>query len=330
VLVLHGEVGPGAPAEEQDTRVQAEAVRAALERRGHSVRTAGITLDLKGLRSLLAAPRPGLVFNLVESLEGSDRFIAWAPALLEELRLPFTGASSEALTLTSNKLVCKRLLTLHGIRTPAWSEPGRGAGAPGAGPWIVKSVWAHASLGMDDSAWIGEREGLEDALAARRERFGGEWFAESYVEGREFNISLLGTERGPLVLPLAEMEFEGFPPGKPRIVGYLAKWDPQSYEYRHTVRRFLGGAEPELAKSLTRISLKCWSVFRLEGYARVDFRVDEQGQPWVLEINANPGLAPDAGFPAAAAEAGIGYDDLIARIAEDGLRRGTSGGQRPH
>jgi D-alanine-D-alanine ligase len=330
VILLHGTVPADAPPDEQDTLVQVEAVRGAFRRRGIAPEPLAATLNLESLRTALRSRAPALVFNLVESLAGSGRLIHLVPSLLEELDLPFTGAPAPALFLSTNKLLAKRLLALHDLPTPPWVEAGAAplAARPRAGSWILKSVWEHASLGMDDDAVIAPEAGsggnLREELMARARRFGGEWYAESYVEGREFNVSVLEGGTGAVVLPLAEIVFEDFPPGKPRIVGYRAKWEPESFEYRHTVRQFLGESEPALAERLRSLALRCWDIFQLAGYARVDFRVDETGQPWVLEINANPGIAPDAGFPAAAEKAGIGYDDLIGMIADNALRRAAA------
>jgi len=133
VTVLHGAVPPEAPPDEQDTLVQAAAVTAALQRGGFAAEPLAATLNLEALRAELIAREPALVFNLVESLAGSGRLIPLVPALLEELRLPYTGAPLGALFLSSNKLLAKRLLALQGVPTPAWIEPGA-SGAPGASP----------------------------------------------------------------------------------------------------------------------------------------------------------------------------------------------------
>jgi D-alanine-D-alanine ligase len=144
---------------------------------------------------------------------------------------------------------------------------------------------------------------------------GGRWFAEAYVEGREFNIALLGSAGELRILPMAEMTFADWPAGKPRIVGYGAKWDEGSAGWRHTVRRFgVERDEPELADRLRDACARVWSLFDLTGFVRVDFRVGRDGLPLILEINANPCISPDAGFAAAAEEAGMSYDLLIDEI----------------
>jgi D-alanine-D-alanine ligase len=321
IVVLHSAVGTTAPADEQDTLVQVAAVADALTGLGYAVERLPLGLDLGIAIRALTAMRPDLAFNLVESVAGSGRLIHLAPATLEEVGIPYTGASLSALFLTSNKLAAKRLMSLAGLPTPPWQEAGQPRDDGWPGPWIVKSVWEHASIGMDDGAVVPTR-----AAAGQRIQGSPDWFAEAYIEGREINLALLGGPDGPLVLPAAEICFDRYPPGKPRIVGYAAKWDPGSFEYQHTPRVFLDRQrEDALLARLQRLALACWEVFRLQGYARVDFRLDEAGRPWVLEVNANPCLSPDAGFAAAAARAGIAYPELVGQIAADGCRRAGAG-----
>ncbi len=161
---------------------------------------------------------------------------------------------------------------------------------------------------------------LRAALQSHSARLGRACYAEQYIEGREFNLSVLAGPTGPQVLPPAEIDFSGFPPGRPRLVGYRAKWAEDSFEFQHTPRRFdLPAADGPLLDRLRQVAADCWHVFGLRGYARVDFRVDEAGQPWVLEINTNPCLSPDAGFYAAMQRAAIPFQEGIARILQDAI-----------
>jgi D-alanine-D-alanine ligase len=190
------------------------------------------------------------VFNLVESLLDAGRLIYFFPGLLDALAMPYTGASAEALFLTSNKLLAKQRLQDAGLPTPAWMwitdsgglERSRNltdAGVAGA-TWIVKSVWEHASLGLGEHSLI-TRQGVQTMAAVLKTRapeLGGACFAETFVEGREFNISILDGPSGPRVLPPAEIVFSDFKTGKPCIVDYRAKWDTESFEYHHTPRCF--------------------------------------------------------------------------------------------
>jgi D-alanine-D-alanine ligase len=157
------------------------------------------------------------------------------------------------------------------------------------------------------------RQRLEEFVA----RSGRPHFAEKFIEGREFNVPILDSSVGPQVLPPGEMDFSTFPDGKPRIIGHRAKWHESSFEYNNTPRSFqVHDHDRRLVELLERLALDCWRVFDLRGYVRVDFRVDHAGQPWILEVNANPCLSPDAGYAAALDEAGITYDEAVQRIVE--------------
>ena len=152
-------------------------------------------------------------------------------------------------------------------------------------------------------------------IERRGRTFATAFFAEAFVEGREFNLSLLDGPAGPEVLPPAEIRFVNFPAGRPHIVDYDAKWVEGAFGYANTPRSFdFPEADAILLVYLRKLALACWQAFGLAGYARVDFRVDRRGRPWILEVNTNPCLAPDAGFAAAAQRAGIGYAGLIGRI----------------
>lgn len=192
--------------------------------------------------------------------------------------------------------------------------------------FLCKGAWSHASAGILEQLCritsLDEQCELLQDLARRSHHSGEPWFAERFIDGREFNLSLIAGENGPLVLPPAEIDFSAFPPERPKIVGYSAKWDPDSFEYSATPRRFVFPEEDKpLLHQLKIMAQKCWQIFHLRGYARVDFRVDRDGQPWILEINTNPCLSPDAGFAAAAAQAGWSFEQVVAAILADVLRR---------
>jgi len=320
IAVLHGEIAADAGPDEQDTLVEVSSVVEVLEDLGHAAIAVPCNLDLSALAASLRRERPDLVFNLVESLDGAGSLIHLVPSLVEHMRIPMTGASAAALFATSNKLLSKRVMELRGIPVPAAADERvlrTGEGLP-PGPVLVKSVWEHASVGIGDSSvFVPESaERLLAELERRRGTDGGAWFAESFVDGREFNLAVLESGGRPVVMPAAEIEFVDFPEGKPRMVGYIAKWDPGSFEYTHTIRRFdFPEADRELLDRLADLALTCFEVFELSGYARVDFRVDPRGEPWVLEVNANPCISPDSGMVAAARRAGIEYPGLIERIA---------------
>jgi len=157
---------------------------------------------------------------------------------------------------------------------------------------------------------------MPDKLLALKARFPHQAIlVERFVEGREFNISLLAGPGGVQALPPAEMQFLDYPPGKERVLGYRAKWEPAAFEFLHTGRRFdFPPEESGLIEQMKRIAERCWTLLDLHGYARVDMRVDADSRMFVLEINANPCLTPDAGYAAALARSGIRYKDAIERI----------------
>lgn len=323
VAILYDRVSEhGGSLDQEDVLMQAEAVERALIDLGHEPTRLTVCMNLRSLAEDLRREAPDLVFNLVESVEGHGRLIHMAPALLDVLGIPYTGSPADALYVTSNKLLTKKLLAGAGIPTPASlsNEAAKGRDGHFDEAYIIKSVWEHASVGIRDDSVVSVQDARQLFLEMtdRRQKLGGECFAERFIEGREFNLSLLASDEGPVVLPPAEIRFDDYPVGKRRIVGYDAKWEQGSFEYHHTRRtfEFTEGDKPLLAR-LADIARSCWSQFGLKGYARVDFRVDVEDRPWVLEINANPCLSPDAGFVAAAERAGVHFGGIVERIIND-------------
>jgi D-alanine-D-alanine ligase len=323
VVILYDRIAEeGGNPDQRDVLDQAKAVSEALAELGHEPVTLTFSLDAKAFAESVNRVQPDLVFNLVESVEGHGRLIYMAAAVLDFLRVPYTGAPTDAIFLTTNKLLTKRVLEASGIPTPPYFryQDLLTAQGPFDQPYIIKSVWEHASVGLDEDSVVFAADSGEllAQMERRKENLGGECFAEAYVEGREFNVSVLASDAGPEILPLAEMKFMNYPPGKWRVVGYRAKWDESSHEYRNTVRSFRFSPDDEpLLVELREIARKCWSLFGLRGYGRVDFRVDRLNRPSVLEINANPCLSPDAGFFAAATQAGLSYREMVRRIILD-------------
>jgi D-alanine-D-alanine ligase len=277
------------------------------------------------MREELSRQRPELVFSLVESLAGADSLVYLPAAVLDVLGVPYCGCRTEALFLTTHKTLAKERMHQAGLPTPAWLEheplaPTPLAASQTPSTWILKGVWDQGSRGLDDDSVlrnIGPTE-LRERLAERVARSGRPCFAEQFIEGREFNLGLLAGPAGPESLPPAEIEFLAFPPEKPRIVGHRAKWDAESFECIHTPRHFdFPAADAPLLHRLRELARQCWKLFKLRGWARVDFRVDAAGEPWILEVNGNPCISPDAGFVAAMEQASITYDQGIQRIVED-------------
>ncbi len=320
-VVLHAEVPEGAGRDEQDVLVQARHVSRSLAEQGYKPTVIAVSADFSRLIDHLNVLQPDFAFNLVESILGQGRLIHMAPSILDYLNIPYTGARTEAIFVTSQKLLAKKFMQMSGLDTPPWlspDDPGANPFTPGV--YVIKSVWEHASVGLDEDSIVSvqNEKKLHKIMKAKREWLGGACFAEAFITGREFNLSLLAGQDGPEVLPPAEIRFDDYPPGKLHVVGYRAKWDEDSFEYQHTPRTFDFPVEDApLLQKLTDMALECWRLFDLKGYARVDFRVDQAGRPWILEINTNPCLSPDAGFNAAAKRAGLRFNGVIERIITD-------------
>jgi D-alanine-D-alanine ligase len=320
-VVLHGEVPDDAGRDEQDVLVQAGHVSRSLAEQGYEPTVIAVSADFSRLIDHLNVLQPDFAFNLVESILGQGRLIHMAPSILDYLNIPYTGARTEAIFVTSQKLLAKKFMQMSGLDTPLWISPDDlGANPFRPGVYVIKSVWEHASVGLDEDSIVSvqNEKKLHKIMKSKRDRLGGACFAEAFIAGREFNLSLLAGPDGPEVLPPAEIRFDDYPPGKLHVVGYRAKWDKDSFEYQHTPRTFDFPVEDApLLQKLTDMALECWQLFDLKGYARVDFRVDQAGRPWILEINTNPCLSPDAGFHAAAKRAGLRFNGVIERIITD-------------
>ena len=299
-------------ADVEDTFVQADEIAVALRELGHIALPATYR---GGDGAELAALNPDIVVNLVEDVPQGPDQVHLVTALLDQLGLRYTGAPTAALAALGDKTGMKTIL--------------RGAGLPVAADladagtearFIVKSATEHASIGIDAQSVVTGTGAALALIEKQHARHGGRWFAEAYIEGREFNVGVLETPDGPIMLPVAEILFTDHADGRPRIVGYAEKWAPESATYAATPRAF--PADPKdaaLFDELQHLARAAWALFGLGGYARVDFRVDQSGRTYILEVNANPCLAADAGFCAAAAEIGLSQKDVIAQLVAAAL-----------
>jgi D-alanine-D-alanine ligase len=317
IIILHQYVPENASPDEKDVLVQRDEIAASIERLGYEPQNIVMTLDVEAAKNSLIQAEPFKAFNLVESIDGKDRLMGIAPALLDSLSLDYTGSGTEAIAMAGNKIFAKNLMKQAGIPTPPFFLiPEIDKIKKQKGKYIIKSAFDHASIGIDEDSLI-KVSGKIDKAALKKiaGRYKSGSFAEIFIDGREFNIAILDGPDGPEILPHAEIVFKDYPKGKPRIVNYRAKWEVDSFEYKNTVRNYkFAKNDKRMLGLLGKYALKCWDLFGLRGYARVDFRVDAKGKPWVLEINANPCLSSDAGFMAAAAEKGLSFDDVIKRI----------------
>jgi len=263
---------------------------------------------------------PGAVlFNLVESPPGRPRAQIEVATAWEEAGVPFTGSAADVLWLTTDKVATRELLAAAGLPVApgAVVDPELDGSLDGVPPpWILKPAWEDASLGLEGDPLCRTPVEVRQRAEALGRRFPGQpLLAEHFLPGREFNLTVLEDAGGARVLPVAEMRYVDFPASEPRVLGYEAKWNTDSFAYGHTVRAFPDPAgEGEMLAELERLALGAWGECGVRGYARVDLRLDEQGDPAILEINANPCLSGDAGFVAATAHGGLGPAEVVGRI----------------
>ena len=320
VAVLHDRLSPDARADELDNLDQAEAVSQSLRGLGHEAFPVPLEPEPDRLRAALERVAAERVFNLVESCWGESRLAHIAPAVLETLGRAYTGSGSFAFLVTGDKVRVKEMLRYAGLPTPVWhtarslalAEAGRVKGR-----FLLKPVFEHGSVGLDDDCLVDVESGRELAehLVRRHSATGLEYFAELYIEGREFNLAGLAGGSHVEILPPAEMRFVDFPEGKPRILGYRSKWDEDAFEARATVRGFdFQDRDRPLLNKLKGLVLACWALFEFSGYGRVDFRVGADNRPMIIDVNPNPCLAPDAGLAATAQQSGLSHADLVGRI----------------
>lgn len=324
IVILHSDIPPDASEDELDCLQQAEAISRALNKLNYEAVLLPFELNLNNTIAMLKSLKPYAVFNIVETLDSRGSLIHFAPAILDVLQIPYTGCGTQAVFQTSNKPLSKKIMHYAGIATPSWmDQEGFGSRTDDADIYLIKSAWEHASIGLDENSLIRytNNENLLREMESRKEKLGGSCYAEAYIDGREFNVALISGKEGVQVLPVAEMLFQDYAPDKPKIVDYKAKWIADSFEYNNTIRKYdFPEEDAALISELHEIALRCWHLFALGGYARVDFRVDQNGKPWVLEINSNPCLSPDAGFAAALEQAHIEYHEAIGWIVDHSIK----------
>ena len=324
IVILHSDILPDASEDELDCLQQAESIAGALHTLNYEAVLLPFEPNLNNTITMLKSLKPYAVFNIVETLDSRGSLIYFAPAILDILQIPYTGCPTEAVFQTSNKPLSKKIMHYAGIATPSWmDQEGFGSRTDTADIYLLKSSWEHASIGLDEDSLIPyiNNENLLQEMNLRKEKLGGSCYAEAYIDGREFNVALISGREDVEVLPIAEMLFQDYAPDKPKIVDYKAKWIADSFEYNNTIRTYdFPEKDADLISDLREIALRCWHLFSLRGYARVDFRVDNNGKPWVLEINSNPCLSPDAGFAAALQQAKIKYHEAIGFIIDNAMK----------
>jgi D-alanine-D-alanine ligase len=294
-------------------------VRDVLRRRGHEVEL--LPVRLGDFRWLSRARRADLVFNLCEGINGHARFEDLIVATLELTGVPFTGCGTWPTTVCHRKHIANTLLSAAGLPVPAFTlTQGNKAPAEFPLPAIVKPAAEDASVGIDNGAVCTSKRALKKRIAHMLEQF-EEVLVQEYVAGREFNVGFVGTR----MLPIAEIRFDALPEGNWPIVSYAAKWIPGSPEDQGTIPVCPAELEPELEQRIGKIARMAWEhLSEGTGYGRVDLRLSEDGQPYVLEVNPSPDLSSNAGLARMGRAFGWSYDELVMHIVDEALMRSQS------
>jgi D-alanine-D-alanine ligase len=294
-------------------------VRDVLRRRGHEVEL--LPVRLGDFRWLSRVRRADLVFNLCEGINGHARFEDLIVGTLELAGVPFTGCRSWPTTVCHRKHVANTLLSAAGLPVPAFTlAQANKTPAEFPLPAIVKPAAEDASVGIDNGSVCTSKRALKKRVALMLEQFEAV-LVQEYVAGREFNVGFVGTR----MLPIAEIRFDSLPDGTWPIVSYAAKWIPGSPEDEGTVPICPAELSADLAQRIRQVARTAWEhLSEGAGYGRVDLRLSEDGQPYVLEVNPTPDLSSNAGLARMGRAFGWSYDELVMQIADEALMRSQS------
>jgi D-alanine-D-alanine ligase len=289
---------------------------------GHEVRVLGVHDDLGGIRTTVEEFKPHIVFNLMEAFADVTTFDQNVVSYLELLHLPYTGCNPRGLILARDKALSKKLLAYHRIPVPDFTvvRPGR---KPQLSkrmtfPLIVKSLFFEASAGISQASVVENADQLARRVHFIHENLGTAAIVEQFIDGRELYVGVIGNQRLE-TLPVWEMSFEKMPDNRWRIATERVKWSTQ-YQKRHGIMTDKAALDEGLIERIHRIARRAYRALDLNGYARIDFRLNDEGRPYVLEANPNPNLAYGEDFAESAEVYGVSYERLLDRILTLGLR----------
>jgi D-alanine-D-alanine ligase len=293
-----------------------------LREQGHDVRVLGVHDDLSGIRPTAGFFEPHIVFNLLEAFAGVTTFDQNVVSYLELLRLRYTGCNPRGLILARDKALSKKLLAYHRIPVPDFCVVpyGRKASLPKRMkyPLIVKSLFFEASAGISQASVVEDEEQLVRRVQFVHDSLGTAAIVEQFIDGRELYVGVVGNERLD-VLPVWEMSFAQMPENRWRIATERVKWNTR-YQKRHGIMTDAATLNTGDTDRIQRIAKRAYRALDLNGYARIDLRMDDEGRAYVLEANPNPNLAYGEDFSESAENNGLSYEKLLERIIALGLR----------
>ena len=293
-----------------------------LREQGHEVRVLGVHDDLTGIRPAAGFFEPHIVFNLMEAFAGITTFDQNVVSYLELLRLRYTGCNPRGLILARDKALSKKLLAYHRIPVPDFCviRYGRKPALPKKMqfPLIVKSLFFEASAGISQASVVEDEDQLARRVHFIHDSLGTAAIVEQFIDGRELYVGMLGNERLE-VLPVWEMSFAQMPENRWRIATERVKWNTQ-YQKKNGIMTDAARLADADTERIHRIAKRAYRALDLNGYARIDLRMDAAGRVYVLEANPNPNLAYGEDFAESAETSGISYEKLLVRIIALGLR----------
>ena len=291
---------------------------------GHDVHVLGVQWELQPIRETVDRLKPDIVFNLLEEFHGETMYDHNVVSFLELIRMKYTGCNPRGLMLSRGKALSKKLLAYHRIRVPDFAvfPLGRKVRRPRhlQFPLIVKSLIEHSSVGISQASLVENDEKLTERVEFIHERVGTDAIAEQFIAGREIYVSVLGNERLAAFTPW-ELIVGNQEPDAPLIATAKMKHDPDYQKKKGILIRAAEQVHPDVEARLLHDSKRIYRILELSGYARLDFRLDEEGRTWFLEANPNPDIAREEEFAQAAAHDGLPYPKLLERIVSLGLRQ---------
>jgi len=290
---------------------------------GHEVLPLGIGGDLRPIRKAVEEFKPHLAFNLLEAFDDVAIWDQNVVAYLELLKVRYTGCNARGLLLARDKAITKKLLSYHRIPVTDFAvfPSGRPVRRPKrlAFPLMVKSLTLDASIGISQASVVESDEKLAERVRFIHESIGTDALVESYIEGRELYVGVLGNDRLK-ALPIWELLFTKMPEEQRKIATERLKWS-LTYQKKHGIASAEAQGLPDgVAMRIREVCKRVYRNLMLTGYARIDLRLTEAGDLYVMEANPNPQLARDEDFAQAARAAGLDYGPLLHRILTLGLR----------
>ncbi len=304
---------------EAEVEEQVVAVEDSLKRLGLMCERFSVNEDFAGLVSWLKERNPDIVINLCEEALGDSHFEMDVPALLELLRFSYTGSPPLTLGLCQDKGLTKSILESRGLPTPKYQILRKFEDWEGqvCYPLFVKPLREDASLGITKESYVKNEAELRKRVEYITERYNQPALVEEYVTGRELNVSILG-DKDLQILPISEIVF-GFT-DEPRIVDYSAKWIDESEQYKKTIPVCPAELDIDTRRTVESVALRAYVALQCRDYARVDIRLNN-GTPYILEVNPNPDISPQAGFARSLKAAGIPYEDFVNRLVMMACKR---------